>query len=635
VTIQDLRQSSQDISAFYLGNIYQVLADPNVTRSSIPAPVAKPPSFSPSRYTVWVNTLWFLSLLMSLSCALWATSLHQWARQYLRRSQPARCHPEKRARMRAFYAEGVDSMHIPWAVEGLPTLLHLSLFLFFGGVAIFLFDVDREVFYYVVWWIGLFCLVYGMITVLPLIRQDSPYNSPLSTPAWYLYVTMTYVTVKILSFVIIFCAFIWYFFCFCCCCAHDYDTRMKVWMLTPIKKLGKRYRRRMLGSVEKAAEEAVSERLSNIDVRILDWTITTLGDDDSLKNFFETIPGFFNSKLMKHLKGDFPEGLYNKYRDALNGFLDRTWSSNSVNDSEKLRRLDIVTNAMSLIHRSTVSSIHRDEMPPHITVARILLSVQERDDNWVRLASRVFGLSGQDLRENLALGDDSVLLAILIHVTRQSHRSQFYHYSYQEVLEVLPKFDIRKTLPRLQHEFCTLWNEIDQEAQLQHATDPGRHSSALEILYEIRHHYVTLHQGTDAAPTLSDLVTTRFGIRYPTPYSPFVYPFCHIASHHPDPTRHRSVSTPMRSVIEPPSSSNPTTTNETRAISRGPYMTPPTNPVHSSSRRTRTSASVESGGYRGSRGRSPARNAPIAPPRSRRTAASDTLELSSRRTRLE
>ncbi len=47
--------------------------------------------------------------------------------------------------MRAFFAEGVEKMHIHWAVEGLPTLLHLSLFLFFGGLVIFLFHVDHEV----------------------------------------------------------------------------------------------------------------------------------------------------------------------------------------------------------------------------------------------------------------------------------------------------------------------------------------------------------------------------------------------------------------------------------------------------------------------------------------------------------
>ncbi|KAN0105399.1 hypothetical protein V8E52_011066, partial [Russula decolorans] len=187
VTVQDLRPNSQDTSSFYLGNIYQVLTDPNVTRSSYPSPVAKPPPFSPPRYTIWVNFLWFLSLVMSLSCALLATSLHQWARRYLRLTRPSQCRPEKRARMRAFYANGVDEMHVPWAVEGLPSLLHLSVFFFFGGLVIFLFNNDYEVFSYVIWWIGLFSVVYGLVTLLPFIRHDSPYNSPLSTPAWFLY----------------------------------------------------------------------------------------------------------------------------------------------------------------------------------------------------------------------------------------------------------------------------------------------------------------------------------------------------------------------------------------------------------------------------------------------------------------
>ena len=183
---------------FYLGNIYQVLADPNAIRASITSPVVKPPPFSRPRHAIWVNSLWFLSLVMSLSCALLATSLQQWARRYIRLSQPARRTPEKRARMRAVYYNGVENMNIPWAVEVLPTLLHLSLFLFFGGLAIFLFNVDEQVFTCVVCWIGFFLIVYGLITLLPLIRHDCPYYTPLSKPAWYLYAGIPYVTCRAL-----------------------------------------------------------------------------------------------------------------------------------------------------------------------------------------------------------------------------------------------------------------------------------------------------------------------------------------------------------------------------------------------------------------------------------------------------
>ena len=602
--------NSQDTSAFYLGNIYQVLADSNVTRSSTTSPVAKPPSFSPPRYAVWVNSLWFLSLVMSLSCALWATSLQRWARRYLGRTQPARCNPEKRARMRAFFAEGVDKMHIPWAVEGLPTLLHLSLFLFLGGLAIYLFHVDREVFSFVIWWIGLFSLVYGMITLLPLIRQDSPYSSPLSTPAWFLHATVAYIAVEILSSIVTFC------FCFC---GHRIF-RFKTRMLAHIGNSGKYYRRRMLGGVGKAAEETVSDRLSKIDVSILEWTISTLGDDDSLKNFFEAIPGFFNSKLVKHLEWDSLEELFKKYSDALDGFLGRTWASNSVEDSEKVRRLDITMNAMSVIRHSGVSFIpwkfsfkHWDKMPQNhemgqalarwctnrnqyvaqyaqVTTAKILGSVWERDDNWIMLATRVFGLPERDLRDKIALGGDSVLLALLIHVTRQYLRNDS---SNHVVLETFSKLEVRNTLPKLQHDFCTLWNEVAQEARKQ-----GPFTTPVDVLNGTRHLYVALHQTTDAAPRAFSASTDYFDpiLRWPSSY-----PFCNIASHRPLPAARGNLpdasfhpptdgdnitsrqAEQVNDGIELP---NPTTTSEIGATSHSPDMTSPSDPVHSSSRPT-------------------------------------------------
>ncbi|KAN0118853.1 hypothetical protein V8E52_004625, partial [Russula decolorans] len=180
VSVQNLTPSSQDISAFHLGNIYELLADSNATRTSIRSPVTKPPSFSPPRYAIWVNSLWFLSLVISLTCALLASSTQQWARRYLRVTQSAGYSPEKRARIRAFFANGVDILPNAWVVEGLPTLLHLSLFLFFAGLVIFLFNTNQAVFSSVFWWIGLFSIAYALITLMPFVRHDSPYYSPLS-----------------------------------------------------------------------------------------------------------------------------------------------------------------------------------------------------------------------------------------------------------------------------------------------------------------------------------------------------------------------------------------------------------------------------------------------------------------------
>ena len=536
---------------------------------------------------------------MSLSCALLATSLHQWARRYLRLAHRARCSPEKRARMRAFFANGVEKMHVPWAVEGLPTMLHLSLFLFFGGLVVFLFNIDQEVFTCVVWWIGLFSAVYGLITFLPIIRHDSPYNSPLSTPAWFLYTSIHHMTFKFLAFI-----------------AWNAQTWQRY------DDLRDRYQGWMLGGVEKAAEDTVSERSSEIDVQILDWTISALGDDDSLKSFFEAIPGFFNSNLVKNLERDSPEDLL---RDTLYGFIGRTWSSNSISDSAKLGRLDIAMNAMSLISHFgprlilwSILDVHWDEVPQtvemgrtlarwctssdqlvarhaQVIIARILVSVRERNDSWVTLASQAFGLPERDLWDSIALGGDSVLFSILIHVTRQSFRSG---YSDFRVLGELSKLDIWNTHPRLLHEFCTLWNEIVQEAR-----NRGLPTILVFILREIRHLYIILHQGTDAAPTA---FTGNYDAILLQPSS---YPLCDLASHRPGatffvplpppsnspdasshpPTDGGNTASRQANVVEPLSFSHPTTTRETGATSHGPDMTPPTNPIYSNSRLAGTS----------------------------------------------
>ncbi|KAH9056408.1 hypothetical protein EDB87DRAFT_1813028 [Lactarius vividus] len=180
VSIQDIRPDPQDTSNFYLANIYQTISDPTRFNISSPLP-ASPPPFSPPNYAVWVNALWFLSLVISISCALLATLLQQWARRYLKITQP-RYTPHKRARIRAFFAEGVDKFLLPWAVEALPTLLHASLFLFFAGLVVFLRNVDLTIFNMVLSWVGVCAALYGCITSMPIFRHDSPYYTPLSLP---------------------------------------------------------------------------------------------------------------------------------------------------------------------------------------------------------------------------------------------------------------------------------------------------------------------------------------------------------------------------------------------------------------------------------------------------------------------
>ncbi|KAI0262995.1 hypothetical protein BC834DRAFT_803973, partial [Gloeopeniophorella convolvens] len=126
---------------------------------------------------VWVNALWFLSLVISLTCALLATMLQQWARHYLRVTQ-TRYQPYKRARIRSFYAEGVERFRVSWAIDALPALLHLSVFLFYAGLSVLLFTISLTIFKIIVSWVALCLSLYVVITILPAIFPNSPYRTP-------------------------------------------------------------------------------------------------------------------------------------------------------------------------------------------------------------------------------------------------------------------------------------------------------------------------------------------------------------------------------------------------------------------------------------------------------------------------
>ncbi|KAN0116015.1 hypothetical protein V8E52_006321, partial [Russula decolorans] len=182
VTIPDLKPNPQANSEFYLKNICQSLSHENDSCQP-PFPAAADAStFSPPNSAIWVNSLWFLSVLISLTCAMLAAFVQKWARRYIRITQPSRYSPHKRARLRAFFSDGVDKWHVSWAIEALPTLLHISLFLFFIGTLIYLFATNRIVFGNVVWWVVLSMVAYLTITLLPIFRPNSPYYAPLSSP---------------------------------------------------------------------------------------------------------------------------------------------------------------------------------------------------------------------------------------------------------------------------------------------------------------------------------------------------------------------------------------------------------------------------------------------------------------------
>ena len=80
---------------------------------------------------------------MSLSCALLATLLQQWARRYLLITQSHSSKLHDRARIRSFFAEGVIKFHLPKVVDALPALLHISVFLSLAGLPVYIYNIHH------------------------------------------------------------------------------------------------------------------------------------------------------------------------------------------------------------------------------------------------------------------------------------------------------------------------------------------------------------------------------------------------------------------------------------------------------------------------------------------------------------
>ncbi|KAF7291941.1 hypothetical protein MIND_01219600 [Mycena indigotica] len=92
--------------------------------------------FKPTTSSLVCNALWFISLGLSLSCALVATLLEQWARDFLHRAN-MRSSPGQRARIYSYLYYGLRRFKMHAVVEIIPSLLHAALLFFFCGLVVF------------------------------------------------------------------------------------------------------------------------------------------------------------------------------------------------------------------------------------------------------------------------------------------------------------------------------------------------------------------------------------------------------------------------------------------------------------------------------------------------------------------
>jgi hypothetical protein len=154
----------------------------NINSNNTNSDTANQPS--PGIAMVWVNAMWLISLVLSLTCALIATLLQQWARRYIETPKSSNV-LRHRARVRSLLLTGTKLYKIPLIVEMLPTLLHLSVYLFLAGLVITFHTINKKVAIAVDVAVGVSGLAYLALSILPCVDVRCPYRTPISQILWY------------------------------------------------------------------------------------------------------------------------------------------------------------------------------------------------------------------------------------------------------------------------------------------------------------------------------------------------------------------------------------------------------------------------------------------------------------------
>jgi hypothetical protein len=177
-----LSPDSGDQTVDLLGQISQQLAN---SRNDTSITAADQP-FSPGAHLIWVNAMWLISLVFSVTSAL-ITSLNQQAvRRYIEMLKK-RIKPKDHARLRLLLFRGITLYKMPLATLAAPTLLHLSIILFLGGLVIVFHTIYQKVAIAVDVAVGVSGLVYMAMSLIPLLDLKCPYRTPVTYLLQYLW----------------------------------------------------------------------------------------------------------------------------------------------------------------------------------------------------------------------------------------------------------------------------------------------------------------------------------------------------------------------------------------------------------------------------------------------------------------
>jgi len=218
---------------------------------------------------------------------------------------------------------------------------------------------------------------------------------------------------------------------------------------------------RWVGKNHQVPEDVIKRETPSLDKYIVSWLLRHLHDDEVVERFLESIPSFYDSRIVKQPKVIFKDFHTNQMPRAILSFIIRTLSSATLPNEIKQKRIKL--------------SLRVVELDPYL-LGRTFFHAFSLQTNF---HSVDFVLTGDWFaihpRETL---DPQLLAQCIIAVPVGYHLHS--------------DNNLRGIVEAFRHEFCTLWNQLRDSVAA--GGDPG--SYATLILPNIRTIYNTLHNTT-------------------------------------------------------------------------------------------------------------------------------------------
>lgn len=164
-----LQQISAQLSSFSNNPPFVNSTQPAYRQTDTPTPRAP-------RAAVWLNALWFSSLILSLSSASVGIMVKQWLNEYCGGISPSTS--RETARLRQYRLNNLIKWRVGTIVMSIPILLQLALSLFLAGLLILLWTLHNSVAAVASALVFLLAAFTIGTMLLPLVRFGCAYLSP-------------------------------------------------------------------------------------------------------------------------------------------------------------------------------------------------------------------------------------------------------------------------------------------------------------------------------------------------------------------------------------------------------------------------------------------------------------------------